>query len=328
MSLEQAFIYILCTLVGFAGSTMYSGLETGLYTLNPVRLTLRASHGDRTAMQIRHARRNLGRTLSVLLIGNNAANYLGTFGLAALLAGMGLTDWAVIILQAVVVAPALFVIGETLPKELFRRHTDRWTYWLFPVIIISRWAFAVTLLLPTVQAFAALMNRLARAHDARAATARQRVSQMIKEGVGAGLLSEAQTTLADRALTMRDRLVASVMVPWREVVALPLSADRDRREALMRGRNFTRLPVVDDRGRAVGIISWIDAVLQRQAPTSRLLEQAVTFPPRTKVMEAISRLRHERQAMGIIIAPQTGRPVGLVTLKDLVEPLTGELAAW
>ncbi|MDY7109668.1 MAG: CNNM domain-containing protein [Planctomycetota bacterium] len=328
MSLQQAIIFLLCTLVGFAGSMLYSGLETGLYTLNPVRLTLRASRGEGSALQIRHALRHLSRTLSVILIGNNAANYLGTFGLAALMAGLGLTDWAVIVLQAVVVAPALFVIGETLPKELFRRHTDHWTYWLIPMILISRWAFSMTLLLPTVQAFAVLMNRLAGAHDARAATARQRVSQMIKEGVGAGVLSEAQTTLADRALTMRDRRVGSVMVPWREVVALPRSADRERREALMRGRNFTRLPVVDDRGRAVGVISWIDAVLEREAPTRRLLGPAITFAPRTRVLEAITRLRREQQAMGIIIAPQTGRPLGIVTLKDLVEPLTGELAAW
>jgi len=96
----------------------------------------------------------------------------------------------------------------------------------------------------------------------------------------------------------------------------------------MRGRNFTRLPVVDRRGRAIGIISWMDAILQPDAPTSRLLREPVTFAPRTRVLEAIRRMRHERQAMAIVLAPQTGRPVGLVTLKDLVEPLTGELAAW
>ena len=328
MSLQQALIFIGCILVGFAGSTLYSGLETGFYTLNPVRLTLRVSRGERAAVHLRRELRKLSRTLSVLLIGNNAANYLGTFGLAALMHGLGLTDWAVIVLQALLVAPALFVFGETLPKELFRRHTDHWTYWLFPVILVSRWAFAITLLLPTVQLFAALMSRLAGAHDARAATARQRVSQMIKEGVGAGVLSESQTTLADRALTMRERIVAGVMVPWRDVVSLPAEADRDRRESLMRGQNFTRLPVVDQRGRAIGIISWMDVMLQPDAPTSRLLHEPVTFAPRTQVPEALSTMRRERQAMAIVLAPQTGRPVGLVTLKDLVEPLTGELAAW
>ena len=96
----------------------------------------------------------------------------------------------------------------------------------------------------------------------------------------------------------------------------------------MRGQNFTRLPVVDQRGRAIGIISWMDVMLQPDAPTSRLLHEPVTFAPRTQVPEALSTMRRERQAMAIVLAPQTGRPVGLVTLKDLVEPLTGELAAW
>jgi CBS domain containing-hemolysin-like protein len=32
--------------------------------------------------------------------------------------------------------------------------------------------------------------------------------------------------------------------------------------------------------------------------------------------------------MAIAVDPDTQRPRGLVTLKDLVEPITGELAAW
>ena len=39
-------------------------------------------------------------------------------------------------------------------------------------------------------------------------------------------------------------------------------------------------------------------------------------------------LRGERSAIGIVVDAGGRTPVGIVTLKDLVEPLTGELAEW
>jgi CBS domain containing-hemolysin-like protein len=32
--------------------------------------------------------------------------------------------------------------------------------------------------------------------------------------------------------------------------------------------------------------------------------------------------------MAVAVDPDNGQPLGLVTIKDLVEPITGELAAW
>ena len=44
--------------------------------------------------------------------------------------------------------------------------------------------------------------------------------------------------------------------------------------------------------------------------------------------EALLTMRTRKQPMAIARGAHDGRPVGIVTLKDLVEPLTGELGAW
>ena len=46
------------------------------------------------------------------------------------------------------------------------------------------------------------------------------------------------------------------------------------------------------------------------------------------MLDALRVMREERHPMAVVQDPATGRPLGLVTLKDLVEPLTGPLRAW
>jgi CBS domain containing-hemolysin-like protein len=315
-------------LAGILLSALFSGLETGLYTINRVRVVVRANRGERAARRLQQEIRRPNRLLSTLLLGNNMANYMGTFGVAAILDGMGLTaGWAIVINTGLLI-PLLFIFGETLPKDLFRTHTDRWTYGLSAVLTLCRWVFTGTGLLAVVQLTGRLAGRLIGAGPEAAATARQRISRLIKEGVGTGVLSESQATLADRALAMRERTVATEMIPWSNVLTLPVAVDARRREALMRDRHFTRMPVVDATGRVVGILSSIDAVLAPDEPTAGLMSSIMTIPATAPLREALRSMRLGRQAMAVAVDPRTGRPEGLVTLKDLVEPITGELAAW
>jgi CBS domain containing-hemolysin-like protein len=328
MTTGDVLMYVSLTLLGFALSALFSGMETGLYTINRVRLAVRADRGERSAIRLRSELSDLSRALSVLLIGNNAANYLGSFGLAALLAGFEFGEWTVIGLQALMVTPLLFIFGETLPKDLFRTHTDHWTYWLSPTLTFFRWLFLVSGLLPIVRFVGYGLQRVMRHDERSVATGRQRVGQLIREGVGAGVISEAQTTLADRALSMRGRTVRDEMVPWASVVAVPVIADRREREALMRIHNYTRMPVIDREGRVIGMLSTMAAVFAGDTPTRNLVLPVQTFDPSTPVFEALRVMRMERRKMAVVLDEESKRPLGLVTLKDLVEPLTGELAAW
>ena len=55
--------------------------------------------------------------------------------------------------------------------------------------------------------------------------------------------------------------------------------------------------------------------------------QAVELSPELPVMHALVRLQRAHRAMGIVLDSR-GRAVGLVTVKDLVEEIVGELEAW
>ena len=308
-------------------SAVFSGMETGVYTLNRVRLTVRAAHGDRRAGRLRRELAHPDRTLSTLLIGTNAASFVVTYALARLLHGVALNDWTLVLLEAVAVTSLLFVFAETLPKDLFRTHSDHWMYTLSGVLVISKWAFRLCGLLPIVQVAAVGVARMLGTSSPAPVSARQRISHLVKEGVSTGVLSESQTTLVDRALDMRGRTIESEMIPWNRVATVHRDAERPQRETLIRRRNFTRMPVVDDHGRVVGILSSLDALLSPDQPTRGLMSEPLTFSGGTPVRDALRTMRTTRRKMAVVVSAG-GSPRGLVTLKDLVEPVTGELSAW
>ncbi|MHC4947081.1 MAG: CNNM domain-containing protein, partial [Planctomycetota bacterium] len=321
-------LYGLVALAGVLLSALFSGMETGLYTINRVRLAVRAGAGEPRALRLRGLLGDPNRVLSTILIGNNIANYAGSYGIAALLDRAGFSPVEAVAVNAAVLVPLLFVFGETLPKDLFRTHTDRWSYACSGLL---RWLTRLltwTGFVPLVVGFGRVAARVLGAPEAAATTARQRVSQLIREGMGAGLISETQTTLAERSLALRRRPVSAEMVPWGQVATLPADAGRPAREAVMRAHPFTRLPIVGRDGRPVGVVSVLDLVLDPDRPTRDLARGLTTFAPATTVREAMRTLQRERRKMAVIADPRTGRPLGIVTLKDLVEPLTGELRAW
>ncbi|MHC4414010.1 MAG: CNNM domain-containing protein [Planctomycetota bacterium] len=328
MSAIELIAYGLVVVIGLSLSALFSGLETGVYTINRVRLRVRADRGERAPKRLQREMSKPARLLATLLIGNNIANYLGTFGVAAILDGIGFTPVGAVAINASLLVPLLFVFGETLPKDLFRTHTDRWTYLWSSFLAGCRRLFTGVGLIGIVQAFGTLVTRLVGGEQTGFPSSRQRISRLIKEGVGAGALSESQTTLADRALATRSRTVATEMVPWANVVTLALEADRAGREALMRRCDFTRFPVVDAAGRVVGILSALDALLAPDEPTGGLMVEPLCFRAATPLREALRALRARHQAMAVAVDADSGRPQGLVTLKDLVEPITGELEAW
>jgi len=319
--------YILLGLIGLFLSALFSGMETGVYSLNRVRLLVRAGRGDRQAIRLQREFADSNRLLSTLLIGNNIANYMGIFGVAGILTELGYGPTQVIVINAAILIPLLFVFGETLPKDLFRTHSDRWSYTLSAWFVGTRRILSWIGLVLIVKGFGAIFTKLFGGNAQLPLTERQRISNLMKEGVGSGALSEAQTALADRALSLGNRTVADEMIPWEEVASISAEANDDEREHKQQTK-YTRLPVLDSSGLVVGTLSILDMLLTRDKVPSELMTDAMLLGPATTVRTALRTMRAQHQTLAVVVDPSSERPIGLVTLKNLVEPFTGKLAAW
>jgi len=313
---------VLVALVGLGASAVFSGIETGLYTINRVRLTVRAGRGERAATRLRTELSRPGRTLATILVGNNIANYLGSLGIAALLQRTALGPAGAVAVNTMVLVPMLFIFGEVLPKDLFRSHTDSWSYRWVGVLRFVRYLLTAVGLVPLVEWTGWLIGRTIGGRKTIPDSGRVRIAHLMKEGAGAGVLTESQLGLFDRALTMGQRTVASEMRPWRSVVRVRGDASGPALAQVPEGRPYSRMPVIDTRGRVVGVIALLDALLEPEATVRSLMRPALTVAPSTRALDALEQMRRRRVKLAVVTDPMTGRPVGIATLHDLVEPLT------
>lgn len=317
-------------LVGLLGSAVCSGAEMGCYTLNRVRLHLRAHRHppDHAARLLKAEIDRPARLVSTVLIGNNVFNYCGAVATATLLERAGMSDPVVLTVEILVLTPVLLIFGDALPKELFRLEADRLTYAFARPLALMRRFFTLLGVLPLVQACARWAERLAglKSEGEHLGDARQRMAMLLKEGGASGVLSESQATLLDRALSMRETTVEDEMVPWDRVARLLVDWDPARIMQAVRGQARSRLPVIDHTGRVIGVLRLVDLYVRPGVPLTDLLTEPARLQPELPVLEALRPVTLAQGRLGIV--ERHGRPVGLVTAKDLVEPLTGELPDW
>jgi len=328
MSIGELVFWCGLMLLGFFGSAMYSGLETGSYCMNRVRLHVRATRGDKRAIRVERMINQPTTLLSTLLIGNNIMNYLGTASVAVILSRSGLNETQQIVLNTVMVTPLLFVFGETLPKDLFSVHADGLMYRLEKVLHGSKWVFTVTLLVPIVAMFSSGVMRAMRQGGAGAAFhPRRRIGDLVKEGVGSGLLSDEQSQMVERVLGSASLTIASQMTPWRQSTPIDAGAGGDRVRQVVEAGGGPLPPGGGGGGRGVGVVGGAACVALRQGRTragSGRVRPALSGRGGETIRRALAGMRR-RDVWLVVVTDAQDQPLGTATLYDLLRPVTGPL---
>ncbi len=317
-------------IVGMVGSAIYSGLETGIYRINRVRLQILDHQRQRSARILNQLVHRPTTLLSTLLIGNNVSNYMGTAAMAVILEHQGFNDWQVIVFNILIITPMLLIFGEVLPKDLFSAHSDRLTYQFAWLLDLSRKLFWCSGLLLLIEGVSNQAARLLHTPSPGAAFhPRRQVELLVKEGVGHGLLSDEQSAIVERVMALSTLTVADEMVPWEKVTKVRVNDPPSMMWDLADRTSFSRFPVTDASGQVIGLMS-IYNVLQHSPeqcpPLRELMSPALTIDATTPLRRALTTLQTQHAALAVVT--RNSKPVGVVTIKDLVEPITGELASW
>jgi putative hemolysin len=312
---------VLCVL-GILLSGLFSGAETGAYQFNRTRHSLALAEGRRRAKLVEALTGDVTGFLVVCLVGTNLANSLVSY--SATLAFTELEVFTPEFMATLIVGPVLFIFGEFAPKELFRRNADRLLYASAPLLRL-----AAFLLRPMTWAFGLLTTLVAvlgRQPGDGGESGQQRLRQAIGAALEGGTLTAYQATLARNIFSMRSRRVRHAMIPLAQVDVLAAGTTVSDAREIIRDSPRGRYPVYgEDRRQVVGIVDLYDLLFgELDATVSEFTRAALAVAPTEKVAEALVRMRRKRVTLAVVVG-HDGVALGIITLKDLVEEITGEL---
>ncbi len=320
--------WIVLAILGLAGSMIFSGMETGLYTVSRLRLQLRAWRKDPAAVRIEDWLRHPATVLAGLLIWQNISNFAVSAAVTMLMRHGHIPDELQAVIGALLLTPFMLLFAEIIPKDMFMIHADQWTYRLVGLLKFALRIITILPLLPFLLRLNALALRLFHARDTSTVTA-PAVLSFAEESSATGLISDTQKDLIARALRMAHVVVGDVMVPWNRVIGIPQTVSRVGFSALVRRYNVSRFPVLGRSAEDIlGVVNVADVLADRAAfDIKSNLQQPITLFPEQSVRSAITLMQSAHQTIAIVVNRQ-GRPMGLATMKDLVEELIGELQSW
>lgn len=316
--------YLAMVVASLAASAFFSGVETGAYTMNRLRLAVRADRGEPRARVLIGELSQANRWLATLLIGNTLAGDAASYAIGTLLDGAGISHGAAMALNAAILLPLIVVFGETLPKELFRQHADAWMPRVAPV---ARWVRRLLGLTGAVAFVRWLGDALAARFgltQGETVDARQRVVELMQEGQGA--VDERQVAMASRLLALSRRGAHELMTPWRRVRSIADGTLPEVVREILRSRPHSCYPVVDTAGACTGVVMAVDLLADEAGGVGASVRPAVTVQAGTPALEVLRSLRQAGASLAIVV--EGDRPQGVIGVRDILEPVIGRLSAW
>jgi putative hemolysin len=160
------------------------------------------------------------------------------------------------------------------------------------------------------------------------------IDAILRETREEGFLSPIQTDIMNRIVMVPNVRIRSVMTPINRVRMVPRDSDRAALLDMLKKHAFTRL-LAYERGpeNVVGFVNIYEVLSSSEsfADLGGYLKPVRKLSADTTVFETIDIMRREK--LEIVLVARAGhlgraKPLGIVTMKDVVEELLGELVEW
>lgn len=318
-------------LIALAVSFFMSGFEAGVFALNRLRIRQLMREGNASARLLHRYLERSENFLWTIFLGNTLSNFVAvTLFAIPLRNAVGDQPW--LFWTAFVAGTfSLYIVGELLPKNLFRKFPNRLCLRLVRPFQLLH--FLLSPAVGIVERFARLLLRWTggAAYTGSLFANREEFRQLIRERGDA--LSGTERRLINRVLDLQNVTVAHIARPLHG--AGTVEADTPVSEVLeqCRTRNLTRLPVYSGTGpmrRIVGIINLKTLLYSEEIrPNSRardLLRPALFLDESTRLEDALRRLQRSGHHFAIVMGADR-REHGLITLWDILRAVFGDAAS-
>lgn len=320
-------LLLLGLLLTIALSAFFSGIETGLISLNRITLRQKEEDGNKHALILSRLLRRPERLLATVLVGNNVVNVTITMLFliwTARLWGFRRAEF----LAPLILTPVILIFGEILPKATFRHNADKILPPFAPLL-----RAVVLVLSPSVEIIMRLAKKVAAAlgyaENHSPFVSRDDVRLMFAEGEEKGIIEEEERELIHGVIDFGTTMVREVMVPRIDMIAVRDDTPLEEICEVLEKHGHSRLPVYHEKvDEIVGLVYMFDIMRAENRAKENSIGQFVrpiAFTPESKRIHDLLHEFREKQMFMAVVVDEYGGTAGLVTLEDLIEEIFGEI---
>ncbi|MFQ5693819.1 MAG: hemolysin family protein [Nitrospinota bacterium] len=320
MSLEAALAIIFVCL---AAEFFFSGAELAMVAADRIRLKNRADSGQwgpRMALNLLEAPERL---VATTLTCHNVA----------FVTNVTIGTWLILtfadprygeILTLLVMTPLLLIVGEIVPKSLFREKADL----IAPKAAYVVWT-ASKVFFPIIYLVTGI-TRLFLKHseeERSVSVTREELDLMLQRKTGGGDVHVEERRIIHRIFGFGDTTAREARVPLVEVTDMPETAAVGEVVLRMVEKAYSRIPIYrEETHNIVGVVTAFD-VLTAPADDKDLKEyvRPVLYVPESMPADDLLRTLRDRGEHLAVVVDEYGGSVGIVTVEDLLEEIVGEI---
>lgn len=324
--LQDGVLLTLACLACLAASAFLAGTEFGLMSVSRVRLRRSPAGDTPRGRRLRKLLRDLEEPVMTCLVGNNLVNVAFSALLTMVLterfgdAGQGLA--------VAVVTVVTLVVGEILPKVIYREYAERMTLAslpVFSVVMIVLWPARWVL-----RGYRHLWRRVLPAPTGGRRLDRGSLTALMLAHTPLSNQERGFGDILDRFLQLAHRPLTALMRPLEAVVAVGPESTVAECLAVAATSGLSRIPVTREDGSVMQAYVTVRDLLflppdqADQTVPRRLWRPFVLVDARMTPYEVFEELRGQSNQMAAVCDP-TGNPLGLITLEDLIETVLGSI---
>jgi putative hemolysin len=319
---------------------LFAMSEIALVSAKKVRLEQAAELGDQGARVALQLSSEPTRLLSTVQVGISFVTLaMGAFGESTF--SEPLSHWLnrfpliepyskqtsiVVVLLTISVISIIF--GELVPKRIGILYPERVARWMSrPMKVFEKITSPLVRFLSIATDF--LLRPFGKPKDEETQITEEDIKGLMQQGADAGVFEADETKIVQRVFNLDDYTVDRIMTPRADMVVIDINAEPSAIEEQLKEGTFTVYPVVrDDVSNVIGVIDSGDLLAHHlksgKLMPERVRKDAIFVPQTVSVLEVLETFKRTRASMACVV-DEHGEVLGLVTLKDVLEAIVGDL---
>lgn len=324
-------------------NAIFACAEIAVISMNDNKLAKMAEQGDKRAIRLAKLTNKPARFLSTIQVGITLAGFLGS-AFAAENFSDSLAEWfykigapfsmdalstIALILITIILSYFTLVFGELVPKQLAMRKAEALALGMSGLIsfISKLCAPLVFLLTASTNGVLRLLGIDPNAQDD--SISEEEIRMMVDVGSEKGTIDDEERDFIQNVFEFDNLAIEEIITHRTEVTMLDMEDSLESWEETINSTGYTYYPICQGSpDQIIGVLNSKIYFRLKDKSRDSVMENAVSsgyFVPETLMADTLFRnMKKEREHFAIVL-DEYGGMSGIITIKDLIEELVGDL---